>query len=60
LDADGQPLQQASIGDPLFMVVSSEQAGPHNMVKRDFFEKFLKISKKISKLFFSGTRRSPS
>uniref|UniRef100_A0A915NQ76 PAN domain protein n=1 Tax=Meloidogyne floridensis TaxID=298350 RepID=A0A915NQ76_9BILA len=32
LDADGQPLQQASIGDPLFMVVSSEQAGPHNMM----------------------------
>lgn len=29
------------------MVVSSEQAGPHNMVKRDFFEKFLKISKKF-------------
>jgi hypothetical protein len=32
LDAEEQPLQKASIGDPIFLVVSSEQAGPHNMM----------------------------
>ena len=32
LDLEEQPLQKASIGDPIHLVVSSEQAGPHNMM----------------------------
>ncbi|KAI1732632.1 PAN domain-containing protein [Ditylenchus destructor] len=32
LDANDQPLQKASIGDQIKLVVSSEQAGPHNMM----------------------------
>lgn len=32
LDGDNQPLEKASIGDPLHLVVTSEQAGPHNMM----------------------------
>lgn len=32
LGADDQPLERASIGDPIQMVVASEQAGPHNMM----------------------------
>lgn len=32
LDAEEQPLQKASIGDPIKLVVHSEQAGPHNMM----------------------------
>lgn len=27
-----EPLHKASIGDPLLLVISSEQAGPHNMM----------------------------
>ncbi|VDK30803.1 unnamed protein product, partial [Gongylonema pulchrum] len=32
LGADDQPLEKASIGDPIQVVVTSEQAGPHNMM----------------------------
>lgn len=32
LDALDEPLQTASIGDPIKLVVSSQQAGPHNMM----------------------------
>ncbi|VDN05995.1 unnamed protein product [Thelazia callipaeda] len=32
LGVDDQPLEKASIGDAIQMVVSSEQAGPHNMM----------------------------
>uniref|UniRef100_A0A183BWQ0 ZP domain-containing protein n=1 Tax=Globodera pallida TaxID=36090 RepID=A0A183BWQ0_GLOPA len=32
LDADNQPSEKASIGDQLHLVVTSEQAGPHNMM----------------------------
>jgi len=32
LDAVDQPLVTASIGDQIKLVVSSEQAGPHNMM----------------------------
>lgn len=31
LDMNDQPLGKASIGDPIQLVVTSEQAGPHNM-----------------------------
>ncbi|OZC10778.1 PAN domain protein [Onchocerca flexuosa] len=32
LSADDEPLEKASIGDAIQMVVTSEQAGPHNMM----------------------------
>lgn len=32
LDALDEPLQTASIGDLIKLVVSSQQAGPHNMM----------------------------
>lgn len=32
LSADNEPLEKASIGDAIQMVVTSEQAGPHNMM----------------------------
>lgn len=32
LSVDDEPLQKASIGDAIQMVVTSEQAGPHNMM----------------------------
>ncbi|VDN55665.1 unnamed protein product [Dracunculus medinensis] len=31
-DANDEPLQKASIGDAIMMIVTSEQAGPHNMM----------------------------
>ncbi|KAK0397831.1 hypothetical protein QR680_002291 [Steinernema hermaphroditum] len=35
LDPEDQPLGKASIGDPIQMVVTSDQAGPHNMMLTD-------------------------
>ncbi|CEF59904.1 No mechanoreceptor potential A [Strongyloides ratti] len=35
LDANDQPVTKASIGDQINLVVSSEQAGPHNMMLTD-------------------------
>lgn len=32
LSTDDEPLEKASIGDAIQMVVTSEQAGPHNMM----------------------------